>query len=240
MGKLDATQQRLRALLRVKVDGTGGDGPWSKRLPGVLKAYNEKLGHEGSFGSTPQEVIGPTPKKESDTNLLDFQVMRQMARNLQHNTELNQKNKDAVLADGAFRHAMDLKDSKFNTSDRISRLRYSENVHQADGEEGPFVKDTDGELFNPKLVKAVPVGSKDIRPPDALRKGQKGFRYDKRIKQKQALWPAARTIHQWLQTQAGGAAHLVITRKYENNPQIKNALASVNLGFLRMGKEQQS
>ena len=96
MGKLDATQQRLRALLRVKVDGSGHQGPWSERLPGVVATYNNLLGHEGSFGSPPVEVIGPTPTEESDTNLLDFQVMRQMARNLKHNTELNEKNKAAV------------------------------------------------------------------------------------------------------------------------------------------------
>ena len=107
MGKLDATQQRLRALLRVKVDGSGGKEPWSQRLPGVVRTYNEKLGHEGSFGSRPIDVIAKNPKQESDENVLDFQVMRQMARNLRHNTELNEKNKDAVVADGAFRHALD-------------------------------------------------------------------------------------------------------------------------------------
>ena len=56
MGKLDATQQRLRALLRVKVDGSGHKGAWSQRLPGAVEPYNHGLGHEGSFGSRPDEV----------------------------------------------------------------------------------------------------------------------------------------------------------------------------------------
>ena len=30
-----------------------------------MYTYNTKLGHEGSFGSTPAEVIGPTPEEEA-------------------------------------------------------------------------------------------------------------------------------------------------------------------------------
>ena len=45
MGKLDATQQRLRALLQVTVDGSS-DGPWSERLPRVVQTYNERPGHD--------------------------------------------------------------------------------------------------------------------------------------------------------------------------------------------------
>ncbi len=44
MGKLDATQQRRRAILLVKVDGGGGKEPWSQRLPGVVRTYNENWG----------------------------------------------------------------------------------------------------------------------------------------------------------------------------------------------------
>ena len=85
MGKLDATQQRLRALLRVKVDGSGHTGAWSEWLPGVVETYNHALGHEGSFGSRPDEVISEKPQEESRDNLLDFQVMRQPAA--QHRAE---------------------------------------------------------------------------------------------------------------------------------------------------------
>ena len=69
MGKLDATQQRLRALLRVKLDGSG-EPLWSRRLPGVVDNYNNRLGHEGSFGSTPAEAFGETPQEGTKTNLV--------------------------------------------------------------------------------------------------------------------------------------------------------------------------
>ena len=49
MGKLDATQQRLRALLRVKLDGSG-EPLWSRRLPGVVDNYNNRL-QMGQMGS---------------------------------------------------------------------------------------------------------------------------------------------------------------------------------------------
>ena len=233
MGKLDATQQRLRALLRVKVDGSGHQGPWSERLPGVVATYNNLLGHEGSFGSPPVEVIGPTPKEESDTNLLDFQVMRQMARNLKHNTELNEKNKAAVVAEGAFRHALHLKESEFDKAGRISRIKYSENVHQFDGEDGPYVVDTEGERYNPKLVKEVPVDSLDVRPPAELRKGT----YDDRIKVKESLWPQARELHRWLKTQKDGAAHITITEKFKER--FRPALAKAKIGFLKLRKPEE-
>ena len=236
MGKLDATQQRLRALLRVKVDGSGHTGAWSKRLPGVVNNYNHALGHEGSFGSRPDEVISEKPKEESQDNLLDFQVMRQMARNLRHNTELNEKNRSAVLADGAFRTTKYFdKDKKFDKASRITRIRYSEDVHQVDGEDGPYIKDTKGELHNPKLLKAVSVGSKSVAPPPGLKKGE----YDDRIEEKKKLWPQARKIHEWLKTLPDGAANITITNKYKDDPEFRAALnpANVRLGFLRLGKD---
>ena len=49
MGKLDATQQRLRALLRVKLDGSG-EQSWSRRLPGVVDNYNNRLRARGLVG----------------------------------------------------------------------------------------------------------------------------------------------------------------------------------------------
>ena len=230
MGKLDATQQRLRALLRVKVDGSGHTGAWSERLSGVVETYNHALGHEGSFGSRPDEVISKKPEEESQDNLLDFQVMRQMARNLRHNTELNEKNRSAVLADGAFRTTKYFdKDKKFDKASRITRIRYSEDVHQVDGEDGPYIRDTKGELHNPKLLKAVPVGSKSVAPPPGLKKGK----YDDRIEEKKKLWPQARKIHQWLKTQPDGAVNITITNKYKDDPEFRAALnpANVRLGF---------
>ena len=86
MGKLDATQQRLRALLRVKVDGSGHTGAWSERLPGIVRNYNHALGHEGSFGSRPDEVISEKPTEESKDN----------------NEESKEETKDCVLCPGLY------------------------------------------------------------------------------------------------------------------------------------------
>ena len=86
--------------------------------------------------------------------------MRQMARNLTHNTELNEDNRD-----GAFRHGLAYWRGKFNTSGRNIRTKYSEAVHFVDHEEGPYIKDADGKLYNPKLIKPVPPESKSVRIP---------------------------------------------------------------------------
>ena len=57
MAKLDATIQRIKALLiRPVIDAqegdVGDDRPWSEMLPGVIQNYNERLpGPEGTFGS---------------------------------------------------------------------------------------------------------------------------------------------------------------------------------------------
>ena len=101
-------------------------------MPEEVRTYNEDLGHEGSFGSKATDVRGPEPDRLRDDNLVDFQVMRQMARNLVHNNLLNTENKDKAMAMGAFRHALDVKLSKFDKASRITRLRYSQEVHQLD------------------------------------------------------------------------------------------------------------
>ena len=104
MGKLDATMQQLRAqLMRPAVETPG---PWSARLPEVVRVYNNRLGHEGSFGSPPVDVIGENPREKNEDNVLDFQVMRKMARGLKQNSELNKRNRDKVMGEGAFGHAL--------------------------------------------------------------------------------------------------------------------------------------
>ena len=125
--------------------------------------------------------------------------------------------------------------TKNDKASRITRIRYSEDVRQVDGEDGPYIKDTKGELHNPKLLKAVPVGSKSVAPPPGLKKGE----FDDRIEEKKKLWPQARKIHQWLKTLPDGAANITITNKYKDDPEFRAALnpANVRLGFLRLGKD---
>ena len=38
-------------------------------------------------------------------------------------------------------------------------------MHHVDREEGPYIKDNEGKLYNPKLVGPVPPESKSIRVP---------------------------------------------------------------------------
>ena len=141
--------------------------------------------------------------------------MRKMARGLQHNTKVNQKNRDALVAEGAFRPALYFdRTKKFDKASRITRIRYDEVVRDVDGEEGPYIRDAEGELFNPKLVKEVPAGSKDVRAPEELKKGT----YADRVEQKKKLWPQARIIHAWLRTQPEGAANITITERYKDHP----------------------
>ncbi len=69
-----------------------------------------------------------------------------------HKTDINQKSRDSALGEGASRHALAY--WIFITYNTV--LKYSELVHYADGESGPHVKDTKGNLYTPELVKAMP------------------------------------------------------------------------------------
>ena len=62
--------------------------PWSERLPMQVHNYNNALGHKGSFGSTPAEVISKEPRRETEDNALDFQVMRMGAPITQQRSHL--------------------------------------------------------------------------------------------------------------------------------------------------------
>ena len=96
------------------------------------------------MGAPQNEVIGPVPAELLDDNLLDFQVLRQMARNLAQNTALSQKRRDEALGEGAFRHALAYWRGKFDKAAKLTRLKYSAQVHQVADEESPSVKDTAG------------------------------------------------------------------------------------------------
>jgi hypothetical protein len=239
MAKLDATIQRVKALLiRPVVDAQEGDPvddrPWSEMLPDVIRNYNERLpGPEGTFGSPPVEVIGDHPEDKREDNVLDFQVMRKNARALVHNTELNTRKKDAVMAEGAFRHGLPYWKGKFNTSGRNIRTKYSEALHLVDGEVGPYIQAQGGQLYNPKLIKPVPPESRNVSVPRWLQETGKGNRDGKR----EALWPWARQIHDWMKENAredGWIAALKITQEFEDKQGFRQALADAHLGGFRM------
>ena len=125
----------------------------------------------------------------SQDNLLDFQVMRKNARALQHNSELNKKNRDKIMGEGAFRHALPYWKSKEKLqTGRNVRIKFSEKVHQVDGEDGPYVKDTEGKLYNPKLLKPVPPGSKSVEVPPEL----EAIGLSDRTESRKRVWPFAR------------------------------------------------
>ena len=183
MGKLDASMQQLRAqLMRPAVEIMG---PWSARLPEVVRVYNNLLGHEGSFGSPPVDVIGENPREMSEDNVLDFQVMRKMARGLKQNSEQNQRNRDKVMGEGAFRHALPFWRDAVKAGRNV-RFKYSEKAHQVDGEDGPYVKDTEGKLYNPKLVRPVPPGSKSVEVPPELQ----AVGLEERTFSRKKMWPS--------------------------------------------------
>ena len=105
MGKLDSTVGQIKAIV-FRGMGERERKSWRAELPEVVRQYNNDVGHEGSFGTKPSEVRGPEPTELRGDNVADFQVMRKNARALVHNTELNQKNRDNVVSEGAFRHAL--------------------------------------------------------------------------------------------------------------------------------------
>ena len=138
--------------------------------------------------------------------------MRKMARNLKENTELNKRNRDEVMNEGAFRHSLPYWKAKYQAGRNVVQ-KYSSAVHTLAGEEGPYVKDTEGNLYNPKLVNAVPVGSKDVRVPKDVQTAG----LEKRTEARERLWAWARQIHAWLK-QREPTSHLEITQEWKDMP----------------------
>ena len=103
----------------------------------------------------------------SEDNVLDFQVMRKMARGLKQNIELTKQNRDKVMGEGAFRHALPYWRDAVKAGRNV-RFKYSEKVHQVEGEDGPYIRDTEGNVYNPKTVRPVPPGIKSIEVPPEL------------------------------------------------------------------------
>ena len=95
----------------------------------------------GSCGSKPTEVRGPEPNRLREDNVVDFQVMRQMARNLKHNDLLNTEKKDDAMAMGAFRHQLGYWKGKFDVGNRTLQMKWSQALHRVDDEQGPDIAD---------------------------------------------------------------------------------------------------
>ena len=77
-------------------------------------------------------------------------------------------------------------------------------VHQVGGEDGPYVRDDEGKLFNPKLVLGVPPDSRSLKVPRFLQETGMANRDEKR----EQLWPWARRIHQRMKEQGDTVAAL--------------------------------
>ena len=189
MGKLDATIRHFRALL---FQGVAEDAQrnWLQRLPEVVETYNKNLGHEGSYGSTPDDVL--------KNPALDFQVRQKMARGLKHNKEMYQKNLTRAVNEEYFRHV--LKRDKWANE---NRARWSEEVHKLEGKAGPYLTDDNGDRFNPKLIKPVPAGSTNVQVPRVVAESNRGRTNQKR----EAIYDWAKKIHKWILKQPDQKVH---------------------------------
>jgi hypothetical protein len=97
MGKIDSTIRHVKALIfRGLAEAQRID--WAGKLPEILETYNKRLGHEGSYGSTPDQVLKDP--------LLEFQVQQQNARNMEVNHKQHLEKKVKVLEEGHFRVAL--------------------------------------------------------------------------------------------------------------------------------------
>ena len=77
---------------------------------------------------------------------------------------------------------------------RNVRFKYSEKVHQVEGEDGPYIRDTEGNLYNPKIVRPVPPGSKSVEVPPWL----EAVGLSDRTESRKRVWPFARQIHDYM------------------------------------------
>ena len=180
MGKIDSTIRHVKALLFKGVaEDTQRD--WVARLPGVVETYNKRLGHEGSYGSTPQEVL--------TDDVLNFQVRQKMARGLEHNDEMHKKYLKRAQSEPGFRHV--LKTDKWPDD---LRARYSSQVHRRVGTDGPYVTDETGALYNPKLIRPAPPGSQNVEVPRVVVENRRGRMNWKR----EAIYEWAKRIHQYI------------------------------------------
>ena len=102
-------------------------------------------------------------------------------------------------------------------------------MHQVDGEEGPYLKDTEGTLYNPKIVRPVPPGSKSVEIPQELQ----AVGLEERTFSRERMWPFARQIHAWLKEQDEPTAYIKINEEFRNKAGIQQALEEAKLGWLR-------
>ena len=212
IGKLDSTVGQIKAIL-FRGMGERERKSWRTELPELVRQYNNDVGHEGSFGTKPSEVRGPEPTELRGDNVADFQVMRQNARALVHNTQLNQKNRDNVVSEGAFRHALGYWKKEMDGSNRTLNPKWSAAVHQVAEEVGPYVRDADGQLYNPKLALPVHPESKNVKVPAFLAEAGMVARDEKR----RGIYPWAKRIHAWMKADPRERiSALEITRHWEH------------------------
>ena len=134
------------------------------------------------------------------------------------------------MGEGAFRHALPYWRDAVKAG-RNARFKYSEKVHQVEGEDGPYIRDTEGNLYNPKIVRPVPPGSKSIEVPPELE--AVGL-----TESRKRVWPFARQIHEYLKERDEPTAYIKINEEFSNAPGMQRALEEAKLGFLRQKEDK--
>ena len=179
MGKIDSTIRHVKALL---FRGLAEDArvDWVAKLPEILETYNKRLGHEGSFGSTPDQVLKDP--------LLEFQVQQQNARSMEVNHKQHLEKKVKVLEEGHFRVAL-----KPGPMKGDNEPRWSGEVHTLGDQDraAPYIRDSKGALWNPSLIKSVPPGSKSVKLSKIATESNRGVKDLKRTQ----IYPWAKRIH---------------------------------------------
>ena len=120
---------------------------WSKHLASSVHAFND-TGKKSLYGSSPNEAV--------QNDQLGFLLQSKAGYDIQHNEYVGQARANKLETMGAFRDLLP------PGRDRQDKPRYSDRAHEVAHVTGTTVTDTEGNKFQTKLVRAVPLGSADV------------------------------------------------------------------------------
>ena len=148
-------------------------GSWSAVLQKSVEAYNK----------APHEALMDTPPRDVDKNQeLQYDLEKAAGEKIAHNHDEHISRMRKLRDEGAFRDLLPR-----STWQRASQPRYGSRVHLLEGFVGPMAQDTEGRLFDAKLVAPVPASSAQQDVPKELRGGNPALQ----ARQRRELQPYA-------------------------------------------------
>jgi hypothetical protein len=153
---VDPAIQTLKKAMFRRVVGDK-DRDWAANLQTTVAGIN---------GQEHSSLKGRTPDQVGDDPVLRFEMRRNAADAAFHNSALIHDRDDRIQASGAFRPALLLREHQ-----RSYQPRFSDQVHDVASVHVGIVKDAEGNVFQARHVRPVPLGSADATHTEGMHGG---------------------------------------------------------------------